>query len=117
MDQVRVDKWLWAARFFKTRTLATEACDGGHTQVNDDTAKPAKSVKVGDMIRVTTAGGRRIVKVIALAEARGPAEKARLLYEDHTPPAPLDQPFALRDRGEGRPTKRDRRQLLRIRGE
>lgn len=116
MDDVRVDKWLWAARFFKSRTAAQEACDGGHVQVNDVTAKCARPVKPGDMVRVVTPGGRKIVEVKALADKRGPATVAALLYTDHTPPPPPDEPRILRDAGEGRPTKRDRRLTDRFRG-
>lgn len=116
MDAVRVDKWLWAARFFKTRSAATEACDGGHVQVNDAPARPARPVKPGDMVRALTPGGRRIVKVVALAQVRGPASVAQALFEDHTPPPPPDEPKVFRERGLGRPTKKDRRTIERLRG-
>ena len=114
-----MDKWLWAARFFKTRSLAAAACAGGKVDVNDDAAKPAKSVRVGDRLRITQRGGKRLVKVQALASTRGPAPVARALYEDLTPPAPprvRQAPPPWRERGAGRPTKRERRELQRLRG-
>lgn len=114
---VRVDKWLWAARLFKTRNQAAEACDGGHVKLNGATTKPAKSVRPGDRLELTGSGLRRIVVVKLLSARRGPAEVAATLYEDHSPPPPPKQPAAPRwERTEGRPTKRDRRQMDRFRG-
>jgi ribosome-associated heat shock protein Hsp15 len=113
-----VDKWLWAARFFKTRTLAAAACDGGKVDVNRSSAKPAKLVSPGDTLRITLTGGKKIIKVLALAERRGSALRAQLLYEDLTPPPPPKPlrapPPVYRPRGAGRPTKRERRLLERI---
>jgi ribosome-associated heat shock protein Hsp15 len=117
---LRVDRWLWAARFFKTRSLAAAACGGGKVDVNDEAAKPARLVRPGDLVRVTLPGGRRIARVVGLSERRGPASVARALYEDLTPPAPprLRQgPAAFRPPGAGRPTKRERRALDRLRGD
>ena len=116
---VRIDKWLWAARAFKTRSIAADACDGGKVDVNGEAAKPAKQVRTGDRIEITVRDGRRILKVTALGERRGPASAARLLYEDLTPPAPprarqAKPPF--RAPGAGRPTKRERRDIDRLRG-
>ena len=116
---VRLDKWLWAARFFKTRSLAAGACGGGKVDVNDEAAKPAKTVRVGDLVRVTLPGGKRIVKVLGLSDRRGPAPDARQLYEDLTPPEPPRprRPAPpLRVPGAGRPTKRERREIDRLRG-
>lgn len=116
---VRVDKWLWAARFFKTRTLAATACNGGRVDVNDQAAKPSRLVRSGDVLRVTVESARRVARVVALAEQRGPAATARTLYEDLTPPAPprLRQTRpAYRPPGLGRPTKRERREIERLRG-
>lgn len=116
---MRVDRWLWAARFFKTRSLAAAACAGGKVDVNDDGAKPAKLVRPGDFIKVTLPGGRRLARVVALRERRGPAGEARALYEDLTPPAPprlRHTPPPYRAAGAGRPTKRERRQIERLRG-
>ncbi len=114
-----MDKWLWAARFFKTRSLAAAACAGGKVDVNDGAAKPARLVRVGDLLRLTQGGDKRIVKVQALADTRGPAPVARALYEDLTPLAPprtRRAPASWRPPGAGRPTKRERRELERLRG-
>jgi len=117
-EAVRADKWLWAARFFKTRGLAAAACTGGKVEVNDQPAKPARPLRPGDLLRVTLPAGKRVVKIVALAERRGPAPSARALYDDLTPPAPprvrMAQP-AHRAPGAGRPTKRERRLLDRLR--
>ena len=118
-DAVRIDKWLWAARLFKSRTLAGQACHGGKVDVNGQGAKAGKMVRPGDMVEVTIPGGRRILKVLALGERRGSASVARTFYEDLTPPPPPRAeripPPAHRPRGLGRPTKRERRQLGRVR--
>jgi ribosome-associated heat shock protein Hsp15 len=116
---LRVDRWLWAARFFKTRSLAAQACAGGKVDVNGEAAKPARAVRPGDRIAVTLPGGQRIGRVLGLSERRGPASAARALWEDLTPPAPprLRQarpPY--RPAGSGRPTKLERRQIDRLRG-
>ena len=116
---LRVDKWLWAARAFKTRSLASEACDGGKVDVNGEAAKPAKQVRAGDRVEITVRDGRRILRVAGLSERRGPATEARQLYEDLTPPAPprSRQPKPpYRPPGAGRPTKRQRREIDRLRG-
>lgn len=117
-EAVRVDKWLWAARFFKSRGLATDACEGGKVDVNRSAAKPAKLVRPGDTLRITLPRGKKVVKVLALAGRRGPALRAQLLYEDLTPPAPPEPtpapPPVYRPRGEGRPTKRERRLIERL---
>ena len=109
MSDVRIDKWLWAARFFKSRTLAAAACNGGKVHVNGDAAKASKTVRPGDMLRVT-----------ALAERRGGAADAAVLYEDLTPPPPPREarpgPPAYRPPGAGRPTKRERRRIDRLAG-
>ncbi len=116
MSAVRVDRWLWAARAFRSRSLAAQACDGGKVAVNDTSAKPHKLVRAGDLVAVTTEIGRRKWRVLATAERRGPAAVARTLYEDLTEPAPLpERPSAQRERGAGRPTKRDRRRIDRFR--
>jgi ribosome-associated heat shock protein Hsp15 len=118
-DSVRADKWLWAARMFKSRALAAAACNGGKIEVNDQSAKPARPLRPGDLVRVTLPGGPRIVRIIGLAERRGPAAVARALYADLTPPSPPRRsaaPPPYRPAGAGRPTKRERRQLDRLRG-
>jgi len=119
VQSVRVDKWLWAARVFKTRSLASDACDGGKVDVNEQSAKPAKALRPGDVVRVTLPQGRRrILKVIALDDRRGSATVARALYDDLTPPEPPRPRWAgppARLPGAGRPTKRERRALDRLR--
>lgn len=118
LPAVRIDKWLWAARCFKTRAIAQEAIEGGHVSLNEASVKPAKMVKVGDWIEVRLDGWSRKLEVIALSEIRGPAEVARLLYTDHSPPRPVRlPPVAQREAGAGRPTKRDRRLIERLRDE
>jgi ribosome-associated heat shock protein Hsp15 len=120
LDSIRVDKWLWAARVFKTRSLAGAACDGGKVDVNDEAAKPARRVRAGDHIVVTLPRGRRrILKVAAVGDRRGSAEVARALFEDLTPPEPPRTRLALpprREPGSGRPTKRERRDIERLTG-
>jgi ribosome-associated heat shock protein Hsp15 len=119
-ESVRLDKWLWAARVFKTRGLAADACDGGKVDVNAQAAKPAKPLRPGDVVRVTLPQGRyRTLKVTLLGERRGPASAARTLFEDLTPPEPPRARLApppRRPPGAGRPTKRERRDIDRLRG-
>ena len=115
---VRLDKWLWAARVFKSRTLAAEACDGGKVHVNGSAAKPHKLIRIGDRLTVTLERSRRELEVRELSERRGPFVEAQRLYVDHTPPPPRaerESPPLRRERGSGRPTKRERRQLDRLR--
>jgi ribosome-associated heat shock protein Hsp15 len=119
LPTLRVDKWLWAARFFKTRSLAAAACGGGKVDVNEEAAKPARPVRPGDLVQVTLPGGRRIARVVGLSHRRGPASEARALYEDLTPPAPprsRQGRVVYRAPGAGRPTKRERRAIDRLRG-
>ena len=120
MPEVRIDKWLWAARFFKSRTLAASACSGGKVDVNGDAAKPSKVIRPGDLLRVTLPRGRRIVRVALLSERRGSGTEAATLYEDLTPPPPPREgrfpPPVYRPRGAGRPTKRERRRIDRLSG-
>jgi ribosome-associated heat shock protein Hsp15 len=120
---VRIDKWLWAARFFKTRSLASEAVDGGKIQVNGDRAKPSKAVKPGDEVRVRLGPYEHLLIVQGTAERRGPASVAATLFRETeesraareklhwqlTAAAPAMEPE------KGRPTKRDRRDLERFR--
>jgi ribosome-associated heat shock protein Hsp15 len=116
---VRLDKWLWAARCFKTRGLATEACAAGHVKVGGVTAKAARSLRRGEEVTIKTGDGLRILEVVGLSERRGPATVARTLYHDRSPPRPPPseaQGVATRDRGLGRPTKQDRREIRRLRG-
>jgi ribosome-associated heat shock protein Hsp15 len=108
----RVDRWLWAVRLFKTRNEATDACRGGHVRVNGRPAKAAAPVAIGDLIVVRHHGTERTVEVRQLLEKRVGASLAADSYVDHTPPPPpREARVAERDRGAGRPTKRERRQL------
>jgi ribosome-associated heat shock protein Hsp15 len=119
LESVRLDKWLWAARVFKTRSLAAHACDGGKVHVNEQAAKPARALRPGDLVRVSLSEGRRrILRVAALGDRRGPAPVARTLFDDLTPPEPPRTRLAPPPRrvpGAGRPTKRERRALDRLR--
>lgn len=124
MDAVRIDKWLWAARFFKTRSVAVDAIKEGRVKVNGKTAKPAKEVVVGDEIRVLVAGMHRELVVQALSDRRGPATVAAELYEE-TPESIAERERRLEQRrlmprvqegGGARPTKRDRRRYDQVTG-
>jgi ribosome-associated heat shock protein Hsp15 len=117
-DSIRVDKWLWAARVFKTRSLAAVACTGGKVDVNEQAVKPARLVRPGDLLHVTVGPARRVMRITALSDRRGPATEARTLYEDLTPPAPpriRPMRVGVRPMGAGRPTKRERRAIDRLR--
>lgn len=119
MDATRVDQWLWAIRICTTRSQATAACRGGHVRVNDRPAKAATPVVVGDRVQAYVHGVHRTVEVVRLIEKRVGAAVAAECFIDHTPPPPPREaaaPLWERDRGAGRPTKRDRRQLDRLRG-
>jgi ribosome-associated heat shock protein Hsp15 len=114
----RVDSWIWAVRLVKTRSLATAACRAGHVRVNGERAKAAQSVHVGDEVRYRESGFDRIVVVGTLLVKRVSAPVAVTSYTDLTPPPPPREEVALapmRDRGAGRPTKRERRDLEKLR--
>ncbi len=119
MDAVRLDKWLWAARFFKTRGVATEAIKGGKVSLNGQKPKPSKTVKVGDVLEVTQAHRKVSITVLALSDRRGNAETAEQLYRldeeqlNQRKPSPEMALAGYREKGKGRPTKRERRQLER----
>ena len=121
---MRLDKWLWVARFFKTRRLATDAVDGGKVKLNGNAAKPAKELKVGDSLRLRSGDEDWGVVVIAFCEQRRPAVEARQLYAETAESAAqrvrmaeLRKLAPVNDPGQkGRPTKRDRRQLSRLSG-
>ncbi len=122
-DRVRLDKWLWAARFFKTRSLATEAIAGGKVEVNGEHAKPAKAIKPGDEVRLRLGPYEHILIVRVLGERRGSAAVAQSLY-DETPASRAERerlaaqlklaPAAFVFEEKGRPTKKDRRDLSRF---
>jgi ribosome-associated heat shock protein Hsp15 len=124
MSSVRMDKWLWAARFFKTRALAAKACELGRVQSNGQPAKPAREVRIGDMLRVTNDGGDFHVEVLLLSEVRGPASVAQTLYRETEESRALrlkaaEERKAMRQfepAPTGRPSKRDRRKIIQFRG-
>lgn len=125
LDRMRLDKWLWAARFFKTRSLATQAIDQGRVKLNGERIKPAREVKPGDRLDVRIGDAEWTLTVRALAMQRGPAPAAQALYEEDPASSARRQQQAL-DRKlaaspaaaiKGRPTKRDRRQIHRFTGD
>ncbi|WP_104178640.1 RNA-binding S4 domain-containing protein [Cryobacterium sp. Y50] len=119
LTSARVDSWSWGVRLFKTRSMATTACRAGHVKVNGDKAKAAQALHVGDEVRVRTAGFDRVLIVSRLVVKRVGAVVAAECYVDHTPPPPPREEVALvpmRDRGAGRPTKRERREIDELRG-
>lgn len=116
MDAARVDSWLWAIRVYKTRSAATTACRAGHIRVNSDKVKAAQQIRVGDELRIRIAGFDRILIVRQLLVKRVGAPLAALAYEDKTPEREPQAALGLRDRGAGRPTKRERRDIDKLRG-
>ena len=124
MNSVRMDKWLWAARFFKTRALAAKSCDLGRIASNGQLAKPSREVHTGDMLRVKNEGGDFEVEVLVLSEVRGPAAIAQTLYRETEASRELRVKLAEERKAmqrfetlpEGRPSKRDRREINRLRG-
>lgn len=122
-DKVRIDKWLWAARFYKTRSLATDAVDGGKIQINGESVKPAKAVRIGDEVRIRTGPYEYVVVVQGLAERRGSPAVAQALYEERADSVAARErlreqlrlaPAAFTYEEKGRPTKKDRRELQRF---
>jgi ribosome-associated heat shock protein Hsp15 len=124
LKSVRMDKWLWVARFFKTRALAAKACDLGRIRTSDIEAKPARDVHVGDMLHIKTEGADFEVEVLALSEIRGPASVAHTLYCETAASKELRQKLAAERKAmqqyaplpERRPSKRDRRRIIQFRG-
>ena len=124
MTSVRMDKWLWAARFFKTRSLAARACELGRIHSNGQPAKAAREVRIGDMLRVTNDGGDFEIEVLLLADVRGPASVAQTLYRETEASRELRQKVAAESKAmrqfevlpAGRPSKRDRRRIIQFRG-
>lgn len=123
VDAVRLDKWLWAARFFKTRSLASRACDLRRIESNGITAKPAREVRCGDRLIVQNDGGRFEIEVLALSDMRGPAATAQTLYRETDASRAARLALAaerktmeqFEPRFPGRPTKRDRRRIIQFR--
>ena len=124
MDSMRIDKWLWAARFFKTRALASKACDLGRIYCNGVQAKPAREVHAGDMLQIRNEGGEFQVEVLELSQMRGPAAVAQTLYRETEASRAARIKLAEERKAmqqyaplpERRPTKRDRRRIIRFRG-
>ncbi len=123
MASVRMDKWLWAARFFKTRVLAARACELGRIQSNGQPAKPAREVRIGDSLRVTNDGGDFQVEVLLLSDVRGPASVAQTLYRETEASREMRLKVAAERKAmrqfeelpAGRPSKRDRRRIIQFR--
>ncbi|GHF59282.1 hypothetical protein GCM10010218_45950 [Streptomyces mashuensis] len=116
---VRIDSWIWSVRLTKTRSLAATACRGGHVRLNGERAKPSQPVRPGDEVRLRHAGRERVVIVKQLVRKRVGAPAAAEAYVDNSPPPPPREavaPVGVRDRGTGRPTKRDRREMEQLRG-
>ena len=123
MPFVRIDKWLWAARFFKTRALATRACGLGRVLCHGQPAKPAREIRIGDMLQVTNEGGIFEVEVLLLSEVRGPASIAQTLYRETDASRELRLKVAAERKAmmqfeelpPNRPNKRDRRRIIQFR--
>jgi ribosome-associated heat shock protein Hsp15 len=122
-EKLRIDKYLWAIRVFKTRTLAADACKAGRVKLNGQNIKPSHEVKLGEIYNISKGLERKVVKVTGLLESRVDAKTAVLYYEDITPveqttayKSMFHAPTLQRDRGAGRPTKRDRREIDDLQG-
>jgi len=124
MSRVRIDKWLWAARFFKTRALASHACELGRVVSNGQPAKASREVKAGDLLHIKNEGGEFEIEILALSEMRGPAAVAQTLYRETEASQEARLKLAADRKAmphfeasrEGKPSKRDRRDLDRLRG-
>lgn len=124
MNSVRVDKWLWAARFFKTRSLAARSCELGRISIADQPAKPAREVRVGNMLRISNDGGDFEIEVLLLSDARGPASVAQTLYRETEASREQRMKAAAERKAArefeilpaGRPSKRDRQKIREMRG-
>ena len=124
MNGIRMDAWLWAARFFKTRTVAKKACDLGRIQSNRQLAKAAREVRVGDMLRISNEGGEFEIEVLGLTDVRGPASEAQKLYRETEASKEMRQKVAAERKAARqfeilpptRPSKRDRRRIIQFRG-
>jgi ribosome-associated heat shock protein Hsp15 len=124
MTGIRIDAWLWAARFFKTRTLAKKSCDLGRILSNGQVAKAAREVRAGDMLRITNDGGEFEVEVLGLSDVRGPASEAQRLYRETEASKEMRLKVAAERKAarefevlpQGRPSKRNRRRIIQFRG-
>ena len=124
MDELRIDKWLWCARLFKTRTLAADACKGGKVKVSEVSMKPSHDVKVGEMISVQLGQLHKTVEVLSIPKSRVSPKDVANIYVDRTPTEEYERiefmrayKAEYRDRGAGRPTKKDRRILDKLKGD
>ncbi len=122
-ESVRIDKWLWAVRLYKTRTAAAEACHSGKVRINDQAVKPARNVRIGEIISAVTGEIKRTVRVIGLVEKRVGAKMVSQFLEDLTPASEYEKqrepnfaPFIFRKKGSGRPTKKERRSIDKLNG-
>ncbi|MDU4287074.1 MAG: RNA-binding S4 domain-containing protein [Actinomyces sp.] len=118
-ESVRVDTWLWSVRQLKSRSQATAACKAGHVKINGSTVKPSQKVSVGDTVTYRFQGFDRVLEVVQILRTRVGAPIARKAYVDHSEPRPeayVMMALPRRERGSGRPTKRERRELDRLRG-
>ena len=124
MTGIRMDAWLWAARFFKTRTLAKKSCDLGRILSNGQVAKAAREVRISDMLRISNDGGEFEVEVLGLSDVRGPASEAQKLYRETDASKEMRAKVAAERRAsrefevlpQGRPSKRDRKRIIQFRG-
>jgi ribosome-associated heat shock protein Hsp15 len=119
--EVRIDKWLWAVRLYKSRSIATAACSSGKVRIGGKVIKPARSLRIGEVLSATSGEITRTVKIVTLIEQRVGAPEAVTCYKDLTPPSeyqkprlPDFRPILIRPKGRGRPTKRDRRKIERL---
>jgi ribosome-associated heat shock protein Hsp15 len=124
LTNVRIDSWLWAARFFKTRTMAKKACELGRIQANGQVVKPARDVRIGDMLRISNDGGEFEIEVLGISDVRGPAIVAQTLYRETEASREARAKAAAERKAMrefevlpiGRPSKRDRRRIIQFRG-
>jgi len=118
--KVRIDKWLWAARFFKTRSLASDAIKNGKVQINDDKLKPSRDIQIGEIVSLKQGPYTKKIEVLDLSQRRGPASEAQKLYRELADSIAAREKLSflrkaqpgLRDHGQGRPTKKERRQII-----
>jgi ribosome-associated heat shock protein Hsp15 len=117
LQKIRIDKWLWAVRIYKTRTVAADACASGKIKINGESIKPAYLLKAGEIVSISRQGYKQILKCLKMIEKRVGAPLAAECYEDLTPPEEKDKLkfpasfYEVRDKGTGRPTKKDRREI------
>lgn len=124
MDELRIDKWLWCARLFKTRTLAADACRGGKVKVSDVSVKPSHDVRIGEVIAVQQGQLHKVVEVLTIPKSRVSPKDVMNIYADRTPAEEYERiefmhayKTEFRDKGTGRPTKKERRILDKLKGE